>query len=81
MNQLNIIIWGPAMTANLYLTERHPEVVTSTSALIEAKFAIPAPLTCTARFQRGGSVSLVKYHPSTKDPILDAASNCGSTKC
>ena len=69
------------MAADLYLTERHPEVVTSASALIEAKFAIPAPLICTAHFQHNKSVSLVKYHPPTKDPILDAASNCGSTEC
>ena len=69
------------MAADLYITKRHPEVVTSTSTLIDAKFAIPAPLTCTARFQHNESISLVKYHPPTKDPILDAASNCGPTEC
>lgn len=64
MNQLNITNGGQAMAADLYVTERHPDLETSTSGIIEAKFAI---LICTARFQREGS-------------MLNAASKCGSTK-
>ncbi len=40
MNQLNITIGGQAMAADLYVTERHPDLETSTSGVIEAKFAI-----------------------------------------
>lgn len=40
----------------------------------------PDPLICTARFQREEDVSLVKYHPSTKDPIV-APPNADSNPC
>ena len=40
MNQVSIILRGRAMAADLHVIERHPDLETSNSGVIEARFAI-----------------------------------------
>ena len=69
------------MIVDLYLIERHSEMMIFTSALMKMRFAISTSLICTTRFQHDENLLLIKYHSSTKNSILNVTFNFDFIKC